>query len=127
MSLDNPENFLRLFTSTGNMLRLAPEEAIFREGERGDRMYIVVSGQARIEVGGKYVDTIGPGGIVGEMALLDDSPRSASAIALEECELVPVDEERFLYLVTKSPEFALHVMRIMADRLRGMNELMSDC
>ncbi|HEU5100134.1 MAG TPA: Crp/Fnr family transcriptional regulator [Roseiflexaceae bacterium] len=60
----------------------------------------------------------GPGGIVGEMALIDDRPRSATAVAATDCRLVPIDERRFTFLVQQTPMFALAVMRVMAERLR---------
>jgi CRP-like cAMP-binding protein len=52
------------------------------------------------------------------MSLIDDSPRSADAVAKTACVLAPVDERRFLFLVHETPMFALHVMSVMAERLR---------
>jgi len=68
------------------------------------------------------VETVEEGGLLGEMSLVDDRERSASAVALVDCELVPIDEKRFLFLVQETPFFALEVMRTMARRLRAMNE-----
>jgi CRP-like cAMP-binding protein len=62
------------------------------------------------------------GGIFGEMSLIDDKPRSATARARTDCELVPIDEGRFLELVHQKPGFALEVMKVMAERLRSMDE-----
>jgi CRP/FNR family transcriptional regulator, cyclic AMP receptor protein len=67
------------------------------------------------------LDVAGPGDIVGEMALIDAKSRSATAQAKSDCRLAPVDERRFLFLVHEHPLFALHVMRVLADRLRRMN------
>ena len=64
------------------------------------------------------IRTVGKGGLVGEMALIDDSPRSADAVARTDCLLTPVDERRFLFLVHETPMFALQVMTVMAERLR---------
>lgn len=91
---------------------------IFEEGQPGDYMYAVVEGEVEIVSKGKVLETTGAGGIVGELALLDRSKRSASAIARTDCRLVPVDEKRFQYMVQQTPFFALQVMRIMAERLR---------
>jgi len=55
------------------------------------------------------------------MALIDAGPRSATAIAKTQCVLVPIDEKRFADLVGRRPEFALHVMRVLANRLRRMD------
>ena len=98
-------------------------EVIFEEGQDGDRMYVVRHGEVEILRGDKVVETISGGGMFGEMALIDGSKRSATARAKTECELVPVDEKTFVFLVHETPYFALDVMRLLADRLRAMNEL----
>jgi CRP-like cAMP-binding protein len=84
-------------------------------------MYVVKEGTVDVLVGGRVVDTIGPGGILGEMALIDKQPRSATAVAKTDCKLVNVNEQRFQRLVQQTPHFALQVMRVMATRLRQMN------
>ena len=61
---------------------------------------------------------IGPGGIFGELALIDASPRSATATATSDCDLVALDERAFLFHVSQTPFFALSVLRVLADRLR---------
>jgi CRP-like cAMP-binding protein len=70
---------------------------------------------------GNAVETLGPGGLIGEMALLDHTFRSASAVAKIDCALVPLNEKKFLNHVNRTPMFALQVMRVIADRLRQMN------
>jgi CRP-like cAMP-binding protein len=85
-------------------------------------MYVVKDGEANIVVHGKVVETVGPGGIVGELALIDTQPRSATVVAKTDCQLVPIDEKRFMFLVQQTPYFSLHVMRVLADRLRRMDE-----
>ena len=99
----------------------AAGKVIFAQGDPGDVMYVVVEGQAQIMVDGKLLETVRTGGILGEMALIDAGPRSASAIAKTQCVLVPIDEKRFSDLVGRRPEFALHVMRVLAHRLRRMD------
>jgi len=96
-------------------------QTIFSEGQAGDVMYIVKEGEVDIVVHGKTVETIRSGDIVGEMALIDRHPRSASAVARTDCQLVPIDEKRFTFLVQQTPYFALEVMRVMARRLRQMD------
>ncbi len=65
---------------------------------------------------------MGPGAIFGEMVLVDNSPRSATAIARTDCRVVPISEKRFQFLIQETPYFAIQVMQIMATRLRRMNE-----
>ena len=97
---------------------------ILEAGVPGKIMYVVKDGTADILVGGKVVATVGAGEVFGEMSLIDDSaPRSAAVVARTDCDLVPVDERRFLFLVQQTPYFAIQVMRVIAERLRRMNEI----
>ena len=97
-------------------------QKIFEEGKPGTRMYVVKEGEVELSVRGKFVASIGKGGILGEMALIDNKPRSATAIAKTDCDLGPIDEERFLELVHQKPSFALEVMKVLVERLRLMDE-----
>ena len=81
-------------------------------------MYAVVEGEVQIVVRGQVVEAVGEGGIFGEVALLDDRPRSASAIASTDCKVAVIDLKRFGVLVQQTPFFAVEVMRVMAERLR---------
>jgi CRP-like cAMP-binding protein len=85
-------------------------------------MYVVKKGVVELSVRGKVIASIENGGVFGEMALIDNKPRSATARAKTNCDLVPIDEERFLVLVHQKPSFALEVMRVLAQRLRLMDE-----
>ena len=91
---------------------------LFETGAPGDLLYVVLSGKVEIRIGGKVVETVGEGGIVGEMALIDKSPRSGDAVAVSESVVVSIDQRRCLFLVQQTPFFALNVMRVMAERLR---------
>ena len=95
---------------------------IFQEGNTGDKMYVVKEGEVELSVHGKIIASIGKGGILGEMALIDNKPRSATARAKTDCQLVPIDEERFLTLVHQKPSFALEVMKVLVERLRLMDQ-----
>ena len=67
------------------------------------------------------LETAGPGALLGEMALIDDSPRTANAVAKTASKLAQIDRRRFHFLVQQTPHFATHVMKMLADRLRHMN------
>ncbi len=110
-----------LFRFAKDFKSVAAGEAIFKAGEIGDLMYSVKEGEVDVLVGGRVVETVGPGGILGEMALIDRQPRSATAVAKTDCTLVPINEERFKYLIQQTPYFAIEVMRVMARRLRQMD------
>lgn len=91
---------------------------IIKEGEPGNVMYIVKEGTVEVRAANRVLETVEPGGIVGEIALIDAKGRSASVVAKTDCQLLPVDEEQFVLLVQQMPYFALQVMRVLADRLR---------
>ena len=92
---------------------------IFREGEAADRLFVIKSGEVRIQIGNRTIAELSAGDIFGEMALIDNEPRSATAVAMTDVELVPVSEKQFLFLVSQTPYFALKVMRVLARRLRA--------
>ena len=96
-------------------------ETIFHEGEEGNELFIIRSGGVRISVDGRTLDELRENDLFGEMALVENSPRAATATALTDVELIPIGEKQFLFLVDETPYFALTVMRIMADRLRKQN------
>lgn len=101
---------------------LASGQVLFTEGDPPSCMYVVKSGTLRIRSGGVIYEDVGPGGIVGEMALVERYPaRSATVYALTDCELAAVDEVRFSALVAEAPRFALTVMQILSRRLRAMD------
>jgi CRP-like cAMP-binding protein len=81
-------------------------------------MFVVESGEVNIVKDGKIVETIPTDGFFGEMSLIDDTARSADAVAHTDCRLLTVNRRRFLFMVEEVPLFALHVMKGMADRLR---------
>jgi CRP/FNR family cyclic AMP-dependent transcriptional regulator len=110
---------LSLLANAGFPLaKFAPGEVVFAEGDKGEHMYVVRSGEVEIKRDGVVVESLSAGGIFGEMALIDGSPRSATACAKTDCELAPINEKRFLFFVHETPFFAIAVMRTLAERLR---------
>jgi CRP/FNR family transcriptional regulator, cyclic AMP receptor protein len=96
-------------------------DVVFREGEKADQLFVIKSGHVRIQVGNRTMADLTTDNIFGEMALIDSEPRSATAVAITDVELVPISEKQFLFLVAQTPYFALKVMRILAQRLRVTN------
>jgi CRP/FNR family transcriptional regulator, cyclic AMP receptor protein len=97
-------------------------EVIFNQGDAARDLFIVQSGKVEIRLGNRLLETIEANNIFGEMALIDQAPRSATAVAGTDVKLVPVGEKQFLFLVSRTPYFSLNVMRTLARRLRAMNE-----
>ena len=110
-----------LFADADNVQEFQANSTIFAEGTPGDVMYVVLEGEVELRVRNEVLEVARPGDIVGEMALIDAKLRSATARAKSDCCLAPVDERRFLFLVHEHPFFALHVMRVLTDRLRRMD------
>lgn len=101
---------------------IANGETVFSAGDPGSEMFIVKSGTVDIVIDGRVVETVGQNGIFGEMALIDGSPRSATVVATSDSVIVPVAERQFVFMVEKTPYFALNVLRTLARRLRTANQ-----
>ena len=95
-------------------------QKIFLQEDTGGRMFVVRSGRVQIVTYGTVLENVGPGGFFGEMSLIDGAPRSAAAIALDASDVIALDRQAFLNLVREEPEFALHVMGVLANRIRKM-------
>ena len=105
------------------LILIRPGEFLFREGDQGEALYIVKKGSLRIMSGSVVYETVTAGGVVGEMALIDDGARrSASVLAVTHTELWEMDTDAFRSMVSTNPNFALMIMRVMARRLRIMNQ-----
>jgi len=113
---------ITLFRNSENAVAIAAGETLFAEGDAGTEAYVIVEGEFEISHRGVVLATVGPGDIVGEMALIDPNPRSADCRAATAAKYVAVDQRRFTFLVQETPFFAIQVMRIMANRLRTTNE-----
>ena len=110
---------------TGNNIEARTLKAgsiIFREGDEASELFVIKSGQVRVQIGNRTIRELGAESIFGEMALIDSEPRSATVTAITDVELVPVSEKQFLFLVSQTPYFALKVMRVLAQRLRVTNK-----
>ncbi len=116
--------FFELFTRDPDLVKLPAGATLFKEGDTGEHMYVLVSGTADITVKGKLVEQATSGTIIGELAVLETSQRAATVTATSECALAKIDRKRFHYLVSQTPHFATEVMRVMAARLRHCDEML---
>jgi len=115
----NPD---KLFTEGTEVVALRVGQALFRLGEPGDVMYVLISGTADVLVGDdEVIERAGPGALLGELALIDAAPRAATVVATTDCRLIPLNKEQFHALIRGTPYFATEVMKVMADRLRRMD------
>jgi CRP/FNR family transcriptional regulator, cyclic AMP receptor protein len=113
-------NLAGLFDQDADALQLAPGDFLFQEDDTAEKMYVVLEGEMDVRLGDYVVETAGTGALIGVISLLDDSPRPANAVAKTACRLAPIDQRRFQFLIQQHPQFAMHVMKELADRLRHM-------
>ena len=111
-----------VFRGADSVRTVPPGTVIFEEGAAGQEMFGVIDGEVELRLSDGRVLTVAPDGTFGEMALVDASPRMATAVAVTETTLAVIDRQRFLFLVGETPSFALQVMSSLAERLRGMQE-----
>lgn len=119
-----PVDFGLLAGAGAPVRRYKAGEIIFSEGDAAEEMFVVKSGTVEIRLGNRLLDTLPAHSIFGEMALIDRGPRSATAVAITDAELVPVAEKQFLLMVSRTPYFALNVMRVLVLRLRTSNTVL---
>ena len=91
---------------------------IVKEGQAGTRMYAVLEGHVAVSIGGSVVEKLGPGGVFGELSLIEHSPRLASVVAVTDCSLLPINRLAFEMLVKTNTEFAESLLGSLAERLR---------
>ena len=119
-------NTLNMFKFDRNSVAFSAGTTIFEQDDAATVMYVIQSGEVEILINDQLIETVGPGGFFGEMALVDSSPRSGKAVAKSDCQLVPIDENSFLNHVHATPFFALQVMRELVHRIRHLNEAVTD-
>ena len=112
------QEYFEIFRNEAGVKDVPAGETIFSTGDPADCFYVVSKGFVLIHDGDREIETVGEAGIFGELALVDGSPRSASATAVSDTTIVPIDERRFQRCVMQTPYFAQAVMRVMAERLR---------
>jgi CRP/FNR family transcriptional regulator, cyclic AMP receptor protein len=113
---------LSMFGNGSNAQKLPAGHQFFSAGDPGDVMYVVLGGEVEIVINDKIVETVRPGGIFGEMALIDHRERSATARAKTPVEVATIDQKRFISLIGIHPFFSIEVMSVMADRVRLLNQ-----
>ena len=98
-----------------------PEERIITEGEQGNAMFLIVEGEVAIHRGGQRLASLRVQDCFGEMSILDNEPRSASATALTDCLLLKVDQDHFHTILNQNADVALAIIRTLTRRLRSMD------
>jgi CRP-like cAMP-binding protein len=107
-------------------VELVPGECFIREGEQEDGLYVIVEGQVRVHHGEQEVLILGAGKTVGELALLDPQPRSASVTAVDNAFLFRLKQEPFEEVMADRPEIAQGIMRTLARRIREQGRAIAE-
>jgi len=118
-------------TYSRNVQTLGNHEIIFREGEAGRHMYVILEGEVQIrkrtgEKTTRTMITLKKGDIFGEMAVVEGKSRSATAIAATDCRLLRLDEDSYYDLVRKNPDFAVKMIKTLSSRLRSADVLIEE-
>lgn len=116
-----PVTIKGVFNNARTTRTLSQGEVLFSEGDPGDDMYGVISGEVELRRGEKVVQRIGPDGTFGELAIIDASPRSLTAIAAEPTEIAVINDRDFLFLVHETPTFAIDVMRSLSRLIHSLS------
>lgn len=117
-------NLTELFRHETELQTLSAGQTLFKEGEPAELMFVLMSGTAEVIVNHRVVETAEAGAIIGEMGMIDEGARSASVVAKSDCKLLVIDRKRFNFLIQHTPNFALHVMRVIAHRLRRTDAIL---
>ena len=115
---------VQLFTRFGK--KIPPGTVLFHDGDKGEEMYIIQSGSVKISKSVRGVEktlaVLEKGEFFGEMAILNDKPRSASATTVDECEMLVIERKTFDTLLRSNVEIAIRFIKRLADRLREAND-----
>ncbi|MBP8625670.1 MAG: Crp/Fnr family transcriptional regulator [Syntrophorhabdaceae bacterium] len=118
---------IRVISRIANVKALPKGYMVFQEGEQGDALYIIIKGKVKVSLydddGREYIlDIIGKDGFFGELSILDDLPRSANIITIEDCEFLVLKRDDFIKILMENPAITVNILKTIAARLRAADE-----
>jgi len=113
----SPENIERLADASGEQV-FAPGQVLITQGQVGNGLYLVVSGEVRITTGDEDLARLGPGETIGELSVIDQEPRVATAIAEGETVCLALASWDLIAMLERDPSLAMNLLRTLASRLR---------
>lgn len=116
------DDFIVRLTSVMHELHFSANHTIFRQGEEGRSLYIIVAGRVKVHIGDKQLAIVDQGKYFGEMAVFDTQPRSASVTTLEPCEFLELTQEQLYDAIEETPEIAVNIIRELSRLVRRLNE-----
>ena len=118
-------NLLDTFKDWADTVEFPRGQVIFREMEAADFMYVLLDGEVEITLRQEPLGAELAGGVIGEMAMINNSTRSATAKALTKTRAARIDRQQFREIIAQNPDFALHLMQVIANRLRVADQLLA--
>jgi CRP-like cAMP-binding protein len=119
-------DLLEIFKDSNELIAYPAGAVIIMEGKEGSHMYVVIQGEVDISLKGRVIAKASRGDIVGEMALINSEIRSATVTATTDCTLAVIDQASFQSLLRHVPDFSMHVMNVLAGRLKLAYEIIAD-
>jgi CRP/FNR family cyclic AMP-dependent transcriptional regulator len=116
-------DLMEVFKDSDDLVEFPAGAEIFAQGVEGNYMYVVISGEVSIALKDQVIATASAGEIVGEMALINTDNRSATVTATTDCVLALIDQSSFESLLRHVPDFTLHVLNVLASRLKGAYDI----
>lgn len=116
------DDFLVRLASIMDELSFPARHTIFREGQEGRSLYIVVSGRVRVHLGNQELAQLEQGTCFGEMSLFDAEPRSASVTTLESCDCLVLTQQQLYDAIDETPGIAVNIIRLLSRRIRELNQ-----
>ena len=114
--------FLKMFRGWEDVVEYRAQTVIFSERDPADMMYFIISGEVELTLRGTPLGAEKEGGVIGEMAMIDSATCSVTATARTDVKLARLDHDQLRGFIAEHTEFALHVMAVMANRLRAVDE-----
>ena len=112
---------LERVAALADIIDLPADRELMKQGDRGSEMFVVVSGAANVERDGESLGSVGQGDVLGEIALLDGGPRTATVTLSEPCRMLVLARREFRELMDEFPDVRLHVLEAAARRLRALD------
>jgi CRP/FNR family transcriptional regulator, cyclic AMP receptor protein len=120
------DDFIVRLASVMDELTFPSNHSMFRQGEEGRSLYIVISGRIKIHIDDRQLAVFSKGESFGEMAIFDTQPRSATATTLEPSECLELTQEQLYDAIEETPEISVNIIRVLSRRIRNLNQLINE-
>ena len=121
-----PGDILSKIAQIAEEVEIGFDEKLFDQGEHGDSLYIIINGKISVTQNERSITILEEGDCIGEMALLDQEPRSAGALAIVDSILLKIDQDGFFELMASNSEIIKQIMKMLTKRLRQTNKKLTD-